>query len=582
MTLWLARYTLAPNMADPERRQSPSPENPKGGIEIVISNMDLFYEHVRTKREGLGRGTHNGYEKVIIPISKTHIGDPLFESEETSLVFMKSQFGNYFEDVGFITKLVHSNQRLSNGNLGYYNEGKEASIHKIINSKNTQISFEYNTFNKGRGSMLFDLMEEAYIRLKLGDYNRETFREKALKGWKEKNEPPQKGKLSEKEYRTKANAYQEKLEGFEKSLLTCKNETICIDGTTFGFKMPNEDAFIKSVTSYAEAYKAILESIYEAENFPIPNLKINFGFPEVVEEVSQKDVVGVKTEKSESNEKNQRNYDWDGFEAVAGQEEAVTEAKKLVAAIKNPEIYKKRGVKIPKGILLYGPPGTGKTMLAKAIAKESGAEFMEFSVADINSKWHGESEQKMQEIFDNAGRSGKKTILFFDEFDSLAPAREDAYEISRKVLAVFNQNMDGIRSNSNVIVIAATNRPEGVDLAAKRSGRFDKMIEMPLPNTDGRIAILKKQMEKAAKESDDPGSLFSKNLDLNKISEVANGMSGADLANLINQTLETKLSQELEGKAWSPIRTDELLDTAYKLSVGRSEKVAVDFSKKQK
>jgi transitional endoplasmic reticulum ATPase len=252
--------------------------------------------------------------------------------------------------------------------------------------------------------------------------------------------------------------------------------------------------------------------------------------------------------------------------------------------MKNPEVFKKRGVKIPKGIMFYGPPGNGKTMLVEAIAKESGSEFIEISSADINKKWHGQSEQMMQKVFDEAtgiSRGGKKVIVFFDDFDALALSRDESYPVERKVMAVILRNMDGLDTNPNVMVLAATNRIEDIDQAIKRSGRFDNLIEVGLPDEKGRIEIFKVHMAMAKTISTEPESQFSTTLDFNQIARETNGFSGADLANLINRVLKFKLTGELEGKGWTPVTTNDVLDMAYKIGIERTEKVAVDFSKKK-
>ena len=322
--------------------------------------------------------------------------------------------------------------------------------------------------------------------------------------------------------------------------------------------------------------KAILGAYYEELNIE-PKFKI---FLEPKDKDSDDPEVKISVENIISKRRSVNV----GFEAIAGQDEAVAEAKSLVHAMKNPEVFKKRGVKIPKGIMFYGPPGNGKTMLVEAIAKESGSEFIEISSADINKKWHGQSEQMMQKVFDEAtgiSRGGKKVIVFFDDFDALALSRDESYPVERKVMAVILRNMDGLDTNPNVMVLAATNRIEDIDQAIKRSGRFDNLIEVGLPDEKGRIEIFKVHMAMAKTISTEPESQFSTTLDFNQIARETNGFSGADLANLINRVLKFKLTGELEGKGWTPVTTNDVLDMAYKIGIERTEKVAVDFSKKK-
>lgn len=269
------------------------------------------------------------------------------------------------------------------------------------------------------------------------------------------------------------------------------------------------------------------------------------------------------------------------FDSIAGQSRAVVEAKKLVLAINHPEIYEKRGVKTPKGILFYGPPGTGKTLIAKAVVSEINAELFEISFSDIASKWYGESEKGIQEVFDkanNATKSGRKAIILFDELDSMAPSRNDSYEGSKKIVSIILQNLDGFRSNNNVLIIGTTNRPEDIDPALKRPGRIDKIIAVDLPGVDDRKDILELHINKFKENASESYDLFSPNLDIQKIAESTEGMSGADLANIINLTLETKTVLELEGIKWSSISNTDIERTLTEFNLKKKEKNRIGFN----
>lgn len=273
-----------------------------------------------------------------------------------------------------------------------------------------------------------------------------------------------------------------------------------------------------------------------------------------------------------------------GFEEVAGQDEAVREARKLVNAINHPEVFAKRGVKRPKGILLYGPPGTGKTLIARAIATEADAEFISVSGADVQSKWVNHSTELMQDVFNRANQvvgKGKRVILFFDEIDAIAPTRssfDTGVREDEKVLAVMLQNMDGMLANPGVTILAATNRPDIVDPALKRPGRMDKVIEVGLPQKpEERRAILEVHIKKAKKAATEAGSLFSPELDLDAVAATTRGMSGAELANLINLALEEKVALELEGTPWTPVTTEELVARVPTLKQEQEEKRRIGF-----
>ena len=274
------------------------------------------------------------------------------------------------------------------------------------------------------------------------------------------------------------------------------------------------------------------------------------------------------------------------FEEIAGQDEAVKEAMKLVLAINNPDIFKRRGVKQPKGILMYGPPGTGKTLLAKCISKAVKAEFISVTGGDVQSKWINGSVELIKKVFEEAialSKRDKKVVLFFDEIDAIGAVRSDATTGSRedgKVVSLMLQYMDGINQNPNITILATSNRPENIDPALKRPGRIDKILEVGLPKKDSeREAILRVHVNNAQKQSNTASTLFSPDLNLLKIAESTNGLSGAELANLINLVLEEKVYQELEGNTWTPTSTEELLSKIQPYKISQEEKRRFGFNK---
>lgn len=347
-----------------------------------------------------------------------------------------------------------------------------------------------------------------------------------------------------------------------------------------GYPKLNDQAdFIKATEAYTKAYQQVLTAIYAEEGITPKDNTVVLR-PPVLNADTFTQIKSTETSSPALVTPEQLKTEHIAFSEIAGQDAAVSEAKRLVLAINHPEVFEKRGVKRPKGILFYGPPGTGKTLIAKAVASEANAAFLEISAADVGTKWYGESERLMQKVFDIANDTvakGQKVVLFFDELDSLAPSREDAHEAARKVVATLLQNMDGMRSNTNVTIIAATNRPQDIDPALKRPGRIDKLIPVGLPAPDGRAAILKVHMEKAKKAAGASEELFSQEIDLTQLGQVTEGMSGADLANLVNLTLEEKTMAELEGKGWTPVGTGDMLVTARKLGVIKEEKRRIGF-----
>ncbi|MEM2115470.1 MAG: CDC48 family AAA ATPase [Candidatus Woesearchaeota archaeon] len=180
------------------------------------------------------------------------------------------------------------------------------------------------------------------------------------------------------------------------------------------------------------------------------------------------------------------------YEDIGGLREEVQKVREMIELpLKHPEIFKRLGVEPPKGILLYGPPGTGKTLLAKAVANETNASFFVINGPEIMSKYYGQSEANLRKIFEEAEKNAP-SIIFIDEIDAIAPKREEIKgEVERRVVAQLLTLMDGLKSRGKVVVIAATNLINEVDPALRRPGRFDREIEIPVPNFEGRKEILK-------------------------------------------------------------------------------------------
>ncbi|TMP98900.1 MAG: AAA family ATPase, partial [Thaumarchaeota archaeon] len=179
------------------------------------------------------------------------------------------------------------------------------------------------------------------------------------------------------------------------------------------------------------------------------------------------------------------------YEDIGGIKDEIQKVREMIELpLRHPEIFEKLGVEAPKGVLLYGAPGTGKTLLAKAVATESSAHFIPIGGPEIMSKFYGESEARLREIFKEA-KEKAPTIIFIDEIDSIAPKREEVTgEVERRVVSQLLSLMDGLEARGKVIVIAATNRPNALDPALRRPGRFDREIEIRVPNKRGRYEIL--------------------------------------------------------------------------------------------
>jgi len=251
------------------------------------------------------------------------------------------------------------------------------------------------------------------------------------------------------------------------------------------------------------------------------------------------------------------------FADVGGQAEAVSQLEAVCQAIKEPDSYRRWGVRPPRGVLLFGPPGTGKTLLARALARESGARFIHVRATDVVSKWYGEAEKKLQEAFDWAHRE-RPAVLFFDEIDALGRSRDFAHEATHRLVSTFLENMDGLEGVEGVVVLAATNRPEAVDEALTRPGRFDRLVEVGLPDAGGRRAIFAVHLAKAEKRAGRPVFEGLDEGGWERLLLATEGLSGADIAEAVRRALEVKVRA---GATGGSISQDELLAQA--MSVAR-------------
>ena len=244
------------------------------------------------------------------------------------------------------------------------------------------------------------------------------------------------------------------------------------------------------------------------------------------------------------------------YEDIGGIRNEIKKVREMIELpLRHPEIFEKLGIEAPKGVMLYGPPGTGKTLLAKAVANESNAHFISISGPEIMSKFYGESEARLREIFKEA-REKAPSIIFVDEIDSIAPKREEVTgEVERRVVSQMLSLMDGLEARGKVIVISATNRPNAIDPALRRPGRFDREIEIKVPDKKGRNEVLqihtrnmplmteeiKKEMKEKADAEKDPVvrgnmlKMIGDTVNIDKISSVSHGYVGADLEYLCKE-----------------------------------------------
>jgi len=222
------------------------------------------------------------------------------------------------------------------------------------------------------------------------------------------------------------------------------------------------------------------------------------------------------------------------YEDLGGLNEQIQRLREMIELpLKHPEIFNKLGIKAPQGVLMHGPPGTGKTLIAKAVANESGAKFYSIAGPEIISKHYGESEKQLRDIFEEAADNAP-SIIFFDELDAIASKREESIgEVERRVVAQLLTLLDGINERGQVVIIGATNRVNAIDPALRRPGRFDREIEITVPNRNDRLEILQIHT-RGMPLAKDTGQ--DKDVDLEKIANNTHGFVGADLTALCKES----------------------------------------------
>ncbi|MGI0091480.1 MAG: AAA family ATPase, partial [Nitrososphaerales archaeon] len=225
------------------------------------------------------------------------------------------------------------------------------------------------------------------------------------------------------------------------------------------------------------------------------------------------------------------------YEDIGGLRGEIVKVREMIELpMKHPELFERLGIEAPKGVLLHGPPGTGKTLLAKAVANETNAHFITLSGPEIMSKYYGESEERLRQIFEEAEKNAP-SIVFIDEVDSIAPKREEVTgEVEKRIVAQLLSLMDGMESRGKVVVIAATNRPNALDPALRRPGRFDREIEIGVPDQEGRLEVLQIHTR---------GMPLAEDVDLQKLASSSHGFVGADLQSLAKEAAMRSLRRIL-------------------------------------
>lgn len=314
------------------------------------------------------------------------------------------------------------------------------------------------------------------------------------------------------------------------------------------------EEFSKELQKFFELLKATLEGVYTEQETQIPDILFLLRPKDLETEKEDSESRGPFRGRGALERVIEAENPQVSFKEIGGLEKAKEETRGLCFALTNPSLYEKWGTKPPKGILFFGPPGTGKTLLVKALATAVKARFYHVRVTDVNSVWHSFSEKNMQQVFDIA-KKNQPSIIFIDEIDALASDRDFLDGINRKVVSVLLENLSGMGSSDNVIVVASTNRPDAVDPAIKRAGRFDRLIKVDNPDEKGRREIF--DIHILAPENIAKRKLFAK-LDYTALAQKTDGMNGADIREIIRRTLEKRVREEGNGNG----KEVGLVDTA--------------------
>lgn len=268
------------------------------------------------------------------------------------------------------------------------------------------------------------------------------------------------------------------------------------------------------------------------------------------------------------------------YDDVGGLKQEISKVREMIELpLRHPEIFDRLGIDPPRGVLLHGAPGTGKTLLAKAVANESGSNFVAINGPEVMSKYVGEAEKKIRDLFKEAEENAP-TVIFIDEIDAIAPKREEVTgEVERRVVAQILALMDGLKERGKVIVIGATNRPDALDQALRRPGRFDREIELRVPDRDGRYEILQIHTR---------GMPLEEDVDMEEIADITHGFVGADLAALSRESAMNALRRilpelDLEEQTIPPevleklfVTNDDFLDALKSISPSALREVFIE------
>jgi transitional endoplasmic reticulum ATPase len=278
----------------------------------------------------------------------------------------------------------------------------------------------------------------------------------------------------------------------------------------------------------------LLQTLFQSRPFGLMEIRlmVTSTAPKGIVRVTEQTQIDLATHYQSGQERGSLGVTYDDLGGITPVVDRVREMIEL--PLKHPELFDRLGIDPPRGILLYGPPGTGKTLLARAVAHESEAFFTSINGPEVMGKAYGESEERLRQIFEEADKNAP-AIVFIDELDSIAPKRDGVTgEVERRIVAQLLTLMDGLQGRRKLVVIGATNRVDAIDPALRRTGRFDREIEVRIPDRDGRLEILQIHTR---------GMPLDTDVDLERIADVTHGFTGSDIATLAKEAALTRLRQ---------------------------------------
>lgn len=344
--------------------------------------------------------------------------------------------------------------------------------------------------------------------------------------------------------------------------IVLERDAIIVDaGKDYGLLSDVESfgEFSNDLDCYVNIFSNTLSGIYNSSE-KNPNLTITVKPPFLKKQVSNKSGSNKKKLESSSDEELHKTVVKTKpkvlYSDIAGGEDVTEAIQDLEIALKSPELYTEWGTVPPRGVLLYGEPGTGKSMRAKALAAATDATFYHVKSSDIVSKWLGETESNMKDLFEAAKKSAP-SIIFIDEMDQLGRRDEGTHQAIQRAVSVLLEELDGFESNEGVLLVGATNRPEYIDKALL--SRMSCQIEVPMPSTEDRVKIFKVHAKLAGNSV--KKKLVS-SLDYQLLAQITDNFSGRDIAEVLRKTLEEKAKAQYKtGQVQPAVSTQELVDT---------------------